>query len=152
MKGDALKSQGKAGLMLLLPLVFIVVPTSWFEGRRSICLIRNVFGVKCPGCGMTRAISCVFHGNFKKAFEYNKLVVVVFPLLCYVWVRSLSETSRPVLHRRGLNGVQGQSPLPGSGVSPEHLFLATALLQTLSGRFAQAQDNAAEVKHSRSKF
>ncbi len=98
MRGDALKSQGKAGLMLLLPLVFIVVPTSWFEGRRSICLIRNVFGVKCPGCGMTRAISCVFHGNFKKAFEYNKLVVVVLPLLCYVWVRSLSETSRPVPH------------------------------------------------------
>ena len=84
------KRSGKAGFLLLLPFFFIVVPTSWLESRRSFCLIRNVFGVRCPGCGMTRAISSVFHGNFKKAFQYNKLVVLVLPLLCYVWLRSVA--------------------------------------------------------------
>jgi uncharacterized protein DUF2752 len=74
---------------LLLPLFFFfVVPTSWLESRRSLCLIRNVFGVRCPGCGMIRAISCAFHGNFKQAFQYNQLVVLVLPLLCYVWLRA----------------------------------------------------------------
>ena len=80
----------KAAFLLLLPFLFIVVPTSWLETRRSFCLIRNVFGVRCPGCGMTRAISCVFHGNFIQALQYNKLVVLVLPLLCYVWLRSVT--------------------------------------------------------------
>lgn len=74
---------------MLLPIIFLLIPTSWFESRRSLCLIRNVFGVKCPGCGMTRAISCIFHGNLKKALQYNWLVVIVLPLLCYVWLEAL---------------------------------------------------------------
>jgi uncharacterized protein DUF2752 len=94
MKSETLKLPGKMGLYLILPLAFIVAPTSWFESRRSVCLIRNVFGMKCPGCGMIRAISCVFHGNFKGAFHYNKLVVFVFPLLSYVWLRGFTTACR----------------------------------------------------------
>lgn len=81
------KSFGKVAFYLLLPIIFLLIPTSWFESRRSLCLIRNIFGVKCPGCGMTRAISCIFHGNLKKALQYNRLVVIVFPLLCHVWLK-----------------------------------------------------------------
>jgi len=94
MEDKVLKSLGKIGFYLLLPLVFLLVPTSWFESRRSICLIRNVLGINCPGCGMTRAISCIFHGNFKSALQYNKLVVVVLPLLCYTWLQSVKTEYR----------------------------------------------------------
>jgi hypothetical protein len=90
MQNTSLSSLGKVGLYILLPLAFIVVPTSWFELRRPICLIRSLFGVPCPGCGMTRAISCIFHGHFKRAFQHNKLVVIVFPLLCHTWLRALA--------------------------------------------------------------
>ena len=82
------KSVGKVGF-LLLPLVFFLVPTSWLVERRSICLIYHVFGVRCPGCGMVRALSSAAHGDFRRAVRYNPLVVVVLPLLCYVWLRSL---------------------------------------------------------------
>jgi Protein of unknown function (DUF2752) len=85
----AFRSFGKVVCYILLPIIFLLIPTSWFESRRSLCLIRSVFGVKCPGCGMTRAISCIFHGNLKKALHYNRLVVIVFPLLCYVWLQGL---------------------------------------------------------------
>src|SRR5712691_3460895 len=94
MRNESLKSLGKVGFYMLLPVAFLLIPTSWFESRRSVCLIRNVFSINCPGCGMTRAISCVFHGNFKKAFHYNRLVVLVFPLLGYVWVRSVMTEYR----------------------------------------------------------
>ena len=86
MSNESLKSLGKVGGYILLPTIFAFIPTSWFEARHPVCLIRNVFGVPCPGCGMTRAISCVLHADFKKAFQYNRLVVVVFPLLCYTWL------------------------------------------------------------------
>src|SRR5437660_1419706 len=86
---EAFKSLGKVGFYILLPLGFICVPTAWLEVRPSMCLIRRVSGRSCPGCGMTRAISCVFHANFARALLYNKLVVLVFPLLCYAWFQAL---------------------------------------------------------------
>src|SRR5438105_15007351 len=89
MSNRSLQSLGKVGCYILLPLVFALIPTSWLESGPSLCLIRRVFGVKCPGCGMTRAISCVFHGNFKQALAYNKLVVIVLPLLGYTWLRAV---------------------------------------------------------------
>jgi len=89
MRRATLKSYGKACFLVLLPVFFVLVPTSWFENRPSLCLVRAISGVRCPGCGMTRAISCVFHGQFRKAWEYNRLVVVVFPLLGYVWLKEV---------------------------------------------------------------
>src|SRR5579875_2087166 len=89
MRIASLKSYGKASILLLLPVLLVLVPTSWLENRPSLCLVRTIFGIRCPGCGMSRAISCVFHGDFKKAFRYNRLVVVVFPLLCYIWLKEV---------------------------------------------------------------
>src|SRR5437762_3271138 len=98
MRSESLTSLGKAGFYILLPGTFLVVPTSLIEARRPICLIRTFFVVKCLGCGMTRVISCVFHGKFKQAFEYNKLIIVVFPLLCYVWVRAIRTEYKKYIH------------------------------------------------------
>jgi Protein of unknown function (DUF2752) len=100
MQSISLTSLGKVGLYILLPLAFIVVPLSWIESRRSICLIRSLFGVPCPGCGMTRAISCIFYGHFKRAFQYNKLIVIVFPLLCYKWLRGITTEFKKLHLRR----------------------------------------------------
>ena len=83
------KSPGKVGCLLIVPAVFFMIPTSWLESRRSMCLIYNIFGVRCPGCGMIRAISCAVHGNFKQALRYNWLAVFVLPLLCYAWLRAI---------------------------------------------------------------
>jgi len=94
MKSESLKLLGKVGLYFLLPLALITIPTAWLEGRRSVCLIRNLFGIKCPGCGMIRAMSYIFHGDLKGAIHYNKLVVIVFPLLCYTWLRSVTAKFR----------------------------------------------------------
>ncbi len=88
-RGVMVKSLGKVGCLLIVPVVFFLVPTSWLESRGSMCLIYHIFGVRCPGCGMTRAISSAVHGNFEQALRYNWLVVFVLPLLCYAWLRTL---------------------------------------------------------------
>ena len=82
---------GKVGAHLLLPLVVFLVPTAWIERRRPLCLIRTLFGIRCPGCGMTRAVSCAAHGHFRDALRYNRLVAIVLPLLVYEWARSLQR-------------------------------------------------------------
>jgi hypothetical protein len=72
-----------------------LVPTPWLEHAPTVCLYRNLFGLRCPGCGMTRALSALLHGEFAQAFLYNRLVVVAFPAILGVvlfdvttWARS----------------------------------------------------------------
>jgi hypothetical protein len=73
-----------AGL-LLIPVLICLVPLSWVESQHSVCLIRNITGHDCYGCGMTRAVSAVMHFRLSDAFHFNKLVIIVFPLLVYIW-------------------------------------------------------------------
>lgn len=37
------------------------------------CLIRTIFGIPCPGCGLTRAWLSVFKLDLKSAFYYHPL-------------------------------------------------------------------------------
>ena len=74
---------------LLAPLVFWLIPTARIESGPSLCLIRRVFGVPCPGCGMTRALSCAVHGHPRRAIAYNNRVIIVLPLLIMAWARGL---------------------------------------------------------------
>ncbi len=75
--------------LILLPVVFAAVPTAYFENGHSLCLIKNLFGVECPGCGMTRALSALLHGNLVSAVQFNRAVVIVGPLLGYTVIRAV---------------------------------------------------------------
>lgn len=92
----SLASLGTVGAHLLAPLALWAIPPSFVEAqsRHSLCLVKRLFGVECPGCGMTRAVSCAFHGEFRRAYRHNRLVAIVLPLLCYLWVRSLLAALR----------------------------------------------------------
>ncbi|HLV97847.1 MAG TPA: DUF2752 domain-containing protein [Ktedonobacterales bacterium] len=101
MSNASLTALGKIGFFILLPLLAIFVPTAWLERRRSLCIIKNLTGHNCPGCGMTRAISSASHGHFTQAFRYNRLVVVVLPLLAYEWLKALTRATRSYRALRG---------------------------------------------------
>jgi hypothetical protein len=88
MARDRVLALARVGGCLLLPAALTIVPTAWIEAGPSICLIRRLLGVRCPGCGMTRALSCMAHGHPRQAARHNALVVVVCPLLCDAWLRA----------------------------------------------------------------
>jgi Protein of unknown function (DUF2752) len=94
MRRASLVSLGKMGLYILFPIVFVLIPTSRIEATPPFCLSRLLFGVPCPGCGMTRAVSCVLHGHFRRALHHNNRVVLVLPLLAVVWWRALAAEWR----------------------------------------------------------
>jgi hypothetical protein len=70
---------------ILIPLMLFLIPTALLDKYPAICIIKNISGIDCLGCGMTRAISSIFHGNLETAIHYNQLVIIVFPLLVYIW-------------------------------------------------------------------
>jgi hypothetical protein len=85
---------GKLALYLVLPGLFLLIPTAWLEAHPAPCLYRALLKRRCPGCGMTRALSAAMHGHFSRAWSQNKLVTVVLPLGVLVWVDGLSAAYR----------------------------------------------------------
>jgi hypothetical protein len=63
------------------------LPASTFEKETSLCLIHGIFGIDCPGCGTFRAISSIFHFQLVNALNYNRSIIIIFPLLGYVWLK-----------------------------------------------------------------
>ena len=53
----------------------------------KFCLFKFIFGVNCPGCGMGHAVCALLKGNFLEALNYNPLVLIVLPILIYVWLK-----------------------------------------------------------------
>lgn len=74
---------------IILPFILFFIPLEWLNKQHSICLIKNIFGVECYGCGITRAIISGIQLDFTKAIEYNKMVIIVLPLFIYEWFKKL---------------------------------------------------------------
>jgi hypothetical protein len=72
-------------------LLLILLYNLPIETNHSLCIIKNLTGKECWGCGLTRAFLSVLHLDFKRAMEYNWRVIIVFPytviLYVYVWMK-----------------------------------------------------------------
>lgn len=77
---------------LLLPVVLYCIPLEKVLHGHTICLFHNLFGTDCYGCGMTRALFSLLHFDFGAAWGYNRLVVIVAPLLLYLYIREVAKT------------------------------------------------------------
>ena len=47
------------------------------------CIWKSIFGIHCPGCGLTTAFISLIELNFKNAFETNWLVFIIVPTGIY---------------------------------------------------------------------
>jgi hypothetical protein len=74
---------------ITLPILLFFLPLEWLNKQHSICLIKNIFGIECYGCGITRAIISGVQLDFTKAIEYNKMVIIVLPLFIFEWFKNL---------------------------------------------------------------
>ncbi|GGE95877.1 DUF2752 domain-containing protein [Hymenobacter cavernae] len=74
---------------VLLWLTLLVLPASFFDQGQSICLSQLLLHRACPGCGITRACMHALHLDWAQAWHYNRLVVVVLPLLAWLWAQEV---------------------------------------------------------------
>ena len=79
-------------LLLIFPVVLWCIPTRWIMQGESICLIKNLFGTECYGCGTMRALFSLLHFDFAAAWCYNPLSYPVSVLLGYLYFKELSKT------------------------------------------------------------
>ncbi len=72
---------------VLILFVLYCVLTTEFLG--SACPVYLIFGIPCPGCGMTRAWLYLFCGEVMKAFDFHPMffavpIVVFCLILCII--------------------------------------------------------------------
>ena len=58
------------------------------QSKFTVCLFKNVTGIPCPSCGITRSILSLAHGNIQEAFYLNPLGIIVFGaiIIIPVWI------------------------------------------------------------------
>jgi hypothetical protein len=49
------------------------------------CPIKAVTGLDCPGCGGTRMVWSLLHGDLPAALHYNALALVLVPFVLWLW-------------------------------------------------------------------
>ena len=71
-------------VLAILTVLFIVNPsqTNWLPG----CFLHKLTGLHCPGCGATRAVHHLLHGDFVAAFLNNPLAVLALPVGTALWL------------------------------------------------------------------
>lgn len=47
----------------------------------TACLSRNLFGIECPGCGLTRSIVYLVHGEWSASWQMHRLGGLIFVLI-----------------------------------------------------------------------
>lgn len=78
-------------VLLALPIVLRCIPLRWVLRGESICLIKNLFGTECYGCGTVRALFSLLHLDFAAAWHYNPLSYPVAALLGYLYLKELGR-------------------------------------------------------------
>jgi hypothetical protein len=68
-------------------IVFFFNPST--HGFYPVCLFHSLTGLNCPGCGMTRALYALLHGNLRLALKDNALFVLTFVAMI-VWSAKLA--------------------------------------------------------------
>ncbi|MEP6636614.1 MAG: DUF2752 domain-containing protein, partial [Acidobacteriota bacterium] len=64
--------------------IYLYVFDPGHTGFFPVCPFRALTGFTCPGCGSTRGMHQLLHGNLLAAFELNPLLILSLPLLLYI--------------------------------------------------------------------
>jgi hypothetical protein len=61
------------------------------HGFYPVCLFYELTGLNCPGCGSTRSLYALLHGNFRLALKDNALFLLTLAALAFWGARLLFQ-------------------------------------------------------------
>lgn len=85
-------------LLLVIPVILWVLPASFFDTGQSLCLSVLLLNKSCYGCGITRAVQHCLHGEFLIGYQFNPLVVIILPLLIYLWTKLIIFNFKSIIN------------------------------------------------------
>jgi len=79
------------GGLIAVPVVLLILPSNFFDTGQAVCLSVLLLDIECLGCGITRAVQHALHFEFETAWTYNKLIIVVLPVLIFIWIKTIYQ-------------------------------------------------------------
>ena len=102
--------QGSDSELRFLQIVSLVILAAGFlmpsDGLGfSVCLFYNFSGRPCPGCGLTRSVAALLHGEWGQALRYHAFgTMAVGGALLLAWSAFSWKAYRYILRRKRLMG------------------------------------------------
>ena len=90
----------KYRIILCCCIIYIAVISILYVIFGFTCPFRILFGISCPGCGMSRAINALLHFKIYEAIRFHPLIFllpVIFYLLYKTAASSLSYKDNFIL-------------------------------------------------------
>ena len=82
------------GIAALGLLAAALLPRAWIEAGPSFCPFRVWSGLPCPGCGLTRSVVALAHGDLAGSLYFHPLGAAVVLALVSVAVAELALAGR----------------------------------------------------------
>lgn len=80
-------------LFIGLSVFMLLALHEWLPGGNSIplpvCPLHHLTGLYCPGCGTTRAVLALMHGDLYSAFRYNPLFIFIVIIISFYALKRL---------------------------------------------------------------
>ena len=81
------RKRGIIVLLVVLPLFALMIYLAYSfdpNAENSLlppCIFHETTGLHCPGCGATRSLNSLLHGDLLSALDFNPLFVAILPFL-----------------------------------------------------------------------
>jgi hypothetical protein len=74
----------------------LILSAAWFyfpycQTGPTLCIWKKLFGLRCPGCGLTRGICFLVHGRLVEAVSFNPLSLLAVGILAFNASRGVYE-------------------------------------------------------------
>ena len=96
-------------LTLAVATVYLFIFEPGKSGFFPFCPFRAVTGLACPGCGSTRGMHALVHGDVVAAFKFNPMLILALPFLAWAFLRF---TNAAISGRR----------LPANQLKPKYIW------------------------------
>ena len=88
------------GVLLVLGaavcIVLLLVPPGSAHAKwLPKCMFHQLTGLYCPGCGATRALSAMLHGDVKASLHNNALLFPLLALIVFLLMKPETSLKRP---------------------------------------------------------
>lgn len=84
----------QCSIMIIFVSVLYLLPERIFAspfGTSDLCMLRQIFDIPCPGCGMTRSFYYLLHADIEKSMHYNKSGIFIVPILLIEMIRKIKK-------------------------------------------------------------
>lgn len=85
--------------LLLIPILIWFIDYNANEEVFSFCLFKNLFGIRCFGCGFLRGISALLHLKIGKIIELNLLNFFTIPIVILIYIKTLLKLRSQIFNK-----------------------------------------------------